>query len=100
MRDAAEATVLVTGATDGLGRRVARELAAKGATVLLHGRNPERLEVTLEELRKETGSGRLGSYLADLSSLGEMRGMAEQILAEHDRLDVLVNNAGIISPER
>ncbi len=100
MRDAAEATVLVTGATDGLGRRVARELAGTGATVLLHGRNPERLEATLEELRRETGSGKLGSYLADLSSLGEVRGLAEQVLSEHDRLDVLVNNAGIIAQER
>ena len=100
MRDAAEATILVTGATDGLGRRVAQELAAKGATVLLHGRSPERLEATLEELRRETGGEKLRSYLADLSSLDEVREMAEQVLSEHDRLDVLVNNAGIISRER
>ncbi len=100
MRDAVEATILVTGATDGLGRRAAQELAAKGATVLLHGRNPERLEATLEEVRSQTGSEKLGSYLADLSSLGEVRGLAERILSEHDRLDVLVNNAGIISRER
>jgi NAD(P)-dependent dehydrogenase (short-subunit alcohol dehydrogenase family) len=100
VRDANEATVLVTGATDGLGRRLARELAAKGATVLVHGRNPERLEATLEEVRSQTGSEKLGSYLADLSSLGEVRGLAERILSEHDRLDVLVNNAGIISRER
>jgi NAD(P)-dependent dehydrogenase (short-subunit alcohol dehydrogenase family) len=100
VRDAAQATVLVTGATDGLGRRVARELAGMGATVLLHGRNPERLEATLEELRGETGSEKLGSYLADLSSLGEVRGLAERVLSEQDRLDVLVNNAGIISRGR
>ena len=100
MRDASEATILVTGATDGLGRRVARELAGKGATVLLHGRSPGRLGATLEELRGETGGEKLGSYVADLSSLGEVRGMAERILSEHDRLDVLVNNAGIISRER
>jgi NAD(P)-dependent dehydrogenase (short-subunit alcohol dehydrogenase family) len=100
MSDAAEATVLVTGATDGLGKRVTQELAAGDATVLLHGRSPERLEATLEELGRETGGERLGSYLADLSSLGEVRGMAEQVLSEHDRLDVLVNNAGIISRER
>ena len=100
MRDAAEATVLVTGATDGLGKRVARELAGMGATVLLHGRRPERLETSLEELRREKGSERLGSYVADLSSLGEVRGLAEQVLSEYDRLDVLVNNAGIISRER
>jgi NAD(P)-dependent dehydrogenase (short-subunit alcohol dehydrogenase family) len=100
MRDAAHATVLVTGATDGLGRRVARELAGLGAAVLLHGRSPERLEATPEELRRETGNEKLGSYVADLSSLGEVRGLAERILSEHDRLDVLVNNAGIISRER
>jgi NAD(P)-dependent dehydrogenase (short-subunit alcohol dehydrogenase family) len=100
MRDTAETTILVTGATDGLGKRVAQELAAKGATVLLHGRSSSRLEATLEELRKETGSEKLGSYLADLSSLGEVRGLAEQVLSEHDRLDVLTNNAGVIVRER
>ncbi len=100
MRDTSEATILVTGATDGLGKRVALELAAKGAAVLLHGRSPERLDAALEKLRKETGSQNLSAYLADLSSLGEVRAMAEQVLSEHDRLDVLVNNAGIIYPER
>jgi NAD(P)-dependent dehydrogenase (short-subunit alcohol dehydrogenase family) len=100
MDNLAGAKILVTGATDGLGRRVAFELAATGATVLLHGRNPERLEATIEEVRRETGSEKLGSYLADLSSLGEVRALAEQVLAEHDRLDVLVNNAGVIVRER
>ncbi len=100
MRDAAEATILVTGATDGLGKRVARELAAKGTTVLLHGRSPERLEATLEELRSQTGSQKVGSYLADLSSLGAVRDLADRILSEYDRLDVLINNAGIIARER
>ena len=98
--DAAESTILVTGATDGLGRRVARELAAKGATVLLHGRSPERLDAALEEVRTHTGSKKLGSYAADLSSLGEVRGLSEQVLSEHDRLDVLVNNAGVTVRER
>ncbi len=100
MRDATESTILVTGATDGLGKRVARGLAGMGAAVLLHGRSPERLKATLEEVRSQTGSEKLGSYLADLSSLGEVRGLAERILSEHARLDVLVNNAGIISQER
>jgi NAD(P)-dependent dehydrogenase (short-subunit alcohol dehydrogenase family) len=100
MDDLAEAKILVTGATDGLGRRVAFELAATGATVLLHGRSRERLEATLGEIRRETGSEKLGSYLADLSSLGEVRALAEQILTEQDRLDVLVNNAGVIVGER
>src|SRR5829696_220145 len=88
MRDAPEATILVTGATDGLGKHVASALARRGATVLVHGRSPERLEVTLEELRGQTSSQKVCSYLAD------------RILSEYDRLDVLVNNAGIIVQER
>jgi NAD(P)-dependent dehydrogenase (short-subunit alcohol dehydrogenase family) len=101
MRDSTGATVLVTGATDGLGRHVALELANKGATVLLHGRSRERCESVFEEVQRQTGSGG-GSryYLADFSSLSEVRGLAEQILTEHDRLDILVNNAGIIAEER
>jgi NAD(P)-dependent dehydrogenase (short-subunit alcohol dehydrogenase family) len=100
MRNLAEATILVTGATDGLGKRVARELAARGSTVLLHGRSPERLEATLEELRGQTSSEKVGSYVADLSSLAAVRDLADRILSEYDRLDVLVNNAGIIVQER
>jgi len=100
MGDAAEATILVTGATDGLGRRVARELAAKGATVLLHGRSPERLEATLEEVRSQASSHKVGTLLADLSSLRSVRDLAERILSQYDRLDVLINNAGIIAQER
>jgi NAD(P)-dependent dehydrogenase (short-subunit alcohol dehydrogenase family) len=100
MRDAAEATILVTGATDGLGKRVASALARRGATVLVHGRSPERLEATLEELRGQTSSQKVDSYLADLSSLGAVRDLADRIISEYDRLDMLVNNAGIIVQER
>ena len=100
MRSLAEAVILVTGATDGLGKRVALELAGRGATVLLHGRNPERLEATREEMARETGNERSRPYLADLSSLGEVRALAERILSDHDHLDALVNNAGVIVPER
>src|SRR5215211_2976060 len=100
MTDAAQATILVTGATDGLGRRVAQELTTKGATMLLHGRSPERLEATLEKLQGQTGGEKSSSYLADLSSLAAVRDLAKRILSKHDRLDVLVNNAGIIARER
>ena len=100
MRNLAEATILVTGATDGLGKRVALQLAAKGATVLLHGRNLERLKTALEDVREETGSEKSHSYLADFSSLGEVRELAERVVSNHDRLDVLINNAGVIVPER
>ncbi len=101
MRDPAETTVLMTGATDGLGKRVPLELARRGATVLLHGRSRERCEMVLEEVRRQTGrSEESRYYLADLSSLSAVRGLAEQILSEHDHLDALVNNAGIIARER
>jgi short-subunit dehydrogenase len=65
--------VLVTGATDGLGRRVARELAAKGAAVLLHGRSQVRLRAVLEDVRGQTSGERARRYLADLSSLAAVR---------------------------
>jgi NAD(P)-dependent dehydrogenase (short-subunit alcohol dehydrogenase family) len=90
-----EQVVLVTGSTDGLGRAVARELAAQGATVLLHGRDAVRGEATLLEIRGATGNERVELHLADFSSLAQVRALAEQILAGHDRLDALVNNAGI-----
>jgi NAD(P)-dependent dehydrogenase (short-subunit alcohol dehydrogenase family) len=101
MREISEQVILVTGATDGLGRGVAADLASRGATVLLHGRSPERLERTLAELRDETGSEKLRTYRADFSSLDEVRAMAAEVLANEERLDALVNNAGIgFLPER
>jgi NAD(P)-dependent dehydrogenase (short-subunit alcohol dehydrogenase family) len=87
--------ILVTGATDGLGKQVARDLAAQGATVLLHGRSREKGEATLQEIRDATGNQKLMYYNADFSSLDAVRRLAEQIQADQDRLDVLINNAGI-----
>jgi NAD(P)-dependent dehydrogenase (short-subunit alcohol dehydrogenase family) len=86
--------VLVTGSTDGLGREVARRLAASGAHVIVHGRNRERGTALVREIEGE-GKGSSRFYAADLSSLAEVRTLAESILRDYDRLDVLVNNAGI-----
>ena len=94
VRNVDEAVILVTGATDGLGKRVAHDLAAQGATVLLHGRDLGRTEETACEIG-ETGRNRPRYYLADLSSLDEVRRLAHEVRMENDRLDVLVNNAGI-----
>lgn len=86
--------VLITGSTDGLGREVARRVAATGAHVIVHGRNRERGEAVVAEIEREgTGSARF--YAADLASLDEVRRFGETILRDYDRLDVLVNNAGI-----
>jgi NAD(P)-dependent dehydrogenase (short-subunit alcohol dehydrogenase family) len=95
MRPVEDQTILVTGATDGLGRALARELAARGATVLLHGRSKERLEDTRREIREATGSDRLRTYLADLASLEQVRRLAREVDGDQRRLDALVNNAGI-----
>jgi NAD(P)-dependent dehydrogenase (short-subunit alcohol dehydrogenase family) len=89
-------TVLVTGATDGHGRALARTLAESGTTVLVHGRNADRIASTVEELRRAAGGDeRVRSYQADFAPLAEVRDMAGQVLSGEVRLDVLVNNAGI-----
>jgi NAD(P)-dependent dehydrogenase (short-subunit alcohol dehydrogenase family) len=90
VRPLADQTILVTGSTDGLGRRVAEELVERGATVLVHGRDPDKVERVSNEIGAERG------LVADLADLAEVRALAEQI----DELDTLVNNAGIIVPER
>ena len=88
-------TVLITGATDGLGRALALDVAKAGATVLVHGRHPDRIDFTVKELGRATDPGRIRSYGADLSSLDAVRSMAEAVNRREERLDVLVNNAGI-----
>lgn len=91
----ADKTVLVTGATDGVGKLVAQRLAQAGAHVLLHGRNRDKGQRVLAELQAATGSDRLEFHLADLASLIEVRGLAEMVAARHEALHLLINNAGI-----
>jgi NAD(P)-dependent dehydrogenase (short-subunit alcohol dehydrogenase family) len=90
-----EQTVLITGATDGLGRGLASVLAAEGATLLLHGRDEARGSQTLAEIEAATGNRRLRWLRADFWSLEEVRGLASKVAGSCDRLDGLVNNAGI-----
>jgi NAD(P)-dependent dehydrogenase (short-subunit alcohol dehydrogenase family) len=90
-----EQTILVTGATDGLGRGVATAFAAEGATLLLNGRSPERLDAVVGEIGAETGNANLRPYLADLASLDDVRRLADEVVGREPRLDALVNNAGI-----
>jgi NAD(P)-dependent dehydrogenase (short-subunit alcohol dehydrogenase family) len=79
----------VTGATDGLGRALAADLARGGAQVLVHGRSEERIERTLETVPEAR------AYRADLASLDQVRALAAEVVEHEERLDVLVNNAGI-----
>src|SRR6202034_281138 len=86
-------TALITGSTDGVGRYVAERLAAEGARVIVHGRDRARGEAVVERIMRQGGDARL--LIADLSSLGEVRSLAEAVRRESDGLDALVNNAGI-----
>jgi NAD(P)-dependent dehydrogenase (short-subunit alcohol dehydrogenase family) len=95
MKQLSEQTVLVTGSSDGLGRALAVELAQGGARVLLHGRDAGRLRHTEAEIRDRTGNPALQTYIADFSDLEEVRELAKAVERDHDRLDALVNNAGI-----
>jgi NAD(P)-dependent dehydrogenase (short-subunit alcohol dehydrogenase family) len=87
--------VLVTGATDGLGRGLATALASAGADVIVHGRSDERIAATVDEIAAAGGGERPRSYRADFASLAQVRSLAEQVSHTEGQLDVLVNNAGI-----
>ncbi|HEY8460778.1 MAG TPA: SDR family NAD(P)-dependent oxidoreductase [Blastocatellia bacterium] len=91
----ADKTVLITGSTDGVGKAVALRLAEAGARTLLHGRNEKKGAAVLRAIRDKTGNDKLEYFQADFSSLDEARRMAEEIKAKHDRLEILINNAGI-----
>ena len=95
MRPLDQQTILITGATDGLGRALATQLAAHGTTLLIHGRDEVRGQQTLEHIRARTGNDNLHWLRADFASLHEVRALAQQVTREHDGLDALVNNAGI-----
>jgi NAD(P)-dependent dehydrogenase (short-subunit alcohol dehydrogenase family) len=90
--------VLITGSTDGLGREVARRLAADGAHVIVHGRNAERGEALVAEIER-AGRGSARFYAADFASLDQVRSFADAIDRDYRRIDVLVNNAGIWRPQ-
>jgi NAD(P)-dependent dehydrogenase (short-subunit alcohol dehydrogenase family) len=91
----ARRTVLITGSTDGLGRWLAVRLATDGAHVLIHGRSADRAEEVRRTIREVTGEDRAEVLLADLADLGQVDRLADEVLARTDRLDVLVNNAGL-----
>ena len=95
MKPIHEQTILLTGATDGLGKAAAVELARQGATVLLHGRSDERLQATERAIHATVPGAKTEIYRADFASLAQVRQLAADVQARHSRLDLLINNAGI-----
>src|SRR5580693_5976324 len=88
---------LVTGATSGIGKETALRLAALGAAVTIVARDEARGEAAAAEIRGHVPRAQVAALTADLSSLAQVRRLAAQVLARSERLDVLVNNAGVIS---
>jgi NAD(P)-dependent dehydrogenase (short-subunit alcohol dehydrogenase family) len=88
-------TAIITGATDGLGRALAERLAAEGTTLILHGRDPDKLDRTAQDIHHRHGGPRPHTVVADLASLAQVRRLAADVQSTTDRLDMLVNNAGI-----
>lgn len=89
-------TVLITGSTDGIGLETAKMLAAQGHTVLLHGRNAAKLNNVEQELSAKPDGGQVEGYVADLSTMADVTALAEMVTRNQPKLDVLINNAGIL----
>src|SRR5215216_2541533 len=95
MKSLSNKVILITGSTDGLGKAVAFEMANKGATILLHGRNPQKGEAVLKEIRNASGNDKHLYYDADFSSLEQVNALCDKILSQTPQLHMLINNAGI-----
>lgn len=91
-----EKLILITGATDGIGRATALALAKKGHHIIVHGRNPEKAQRVVSELRSESGNPKIDYLIADLMSLQTISEMVQTFNQRYDHLDVLINNAGAV----
>jgi NAD(P)-dependent dehydrogenase (short-subunit alcohol dehydrogenase family) len=87
--------VLITGATDGIGKLAAIKLAKEGHAIYIHGRNQEKLVSTISEIKEKSSNENVKGFVADFSDLDSVRQMAQQIKGDLTKIDVLINNAGV-----
>ena len=93
-------TIVITGASDGIGLESASQLAAEGHHVVMVGRSPAKLEAAVARVRGESPDAPVDSFVCDFASLEDVRGLAHELLGEYPRIDVLVNNAGTVFDKR
>src|SRR4030095_3685722 len=90
-------TILITGATDGIGKLVAIDLAKQnGNIILIHGRDGMKVDKVVQEINTQSHNNNIEGYIADFSSLNEVRQLAKDVLSKHDAIHVLINNAGAV----
>lgn len=93
-------TILITGSTDGIGKLAATKLANDGHAVYLHGRHPDKLSAAVSEIKSAAENDNVHGFTADLSDLDAVKHMADQIISDLQKIDILINNAGVFkSPE-
>jgi NAD(P)-dependent dehydrogenase (short-subunit alcohol dehydrogenase family) len=92
--------ILITGSTDGIGKQTALELTQKGAIVIVHGREPNKTREVVNDIRRISGNTSVDYMIADFSSLEEVKTLSTRIHEKYDRLDVLINNAGVYMQQK
>ena len=88
--------ILITGATDGIGKEAAKILSKEGHKIIIKGRNPEKIKKVIEEIKSSNKDAYLDSAVADLLSFKQIKAMCDELLKKYDHLDVLLNNAGAV----
>ncbi|MCT4664171.1 MAG: oxidoreductase [Flavobacteriales bacterium] len=91
-------TVLITGANTGLGFQTALEFAKKNASVIMAGRNEQKIQLAISQIKSKIPNAQLEAGIVDLSDLDSVKNFAQEILQNHEQLDILINNAGVMFP--